>query len=147
MSKRLILAIGLGVVAAGCGDPGPSAHIEKVVPVSGTLTYRGQPLEYHQVIFRATDGRRTAIGITDAAGKFTLGTNGKDDGAPPGSHKVGINYVGPPIVDDPSKEPIDPAFRPKPKIQIPANYADPETSGLTQEVPAGGLTDLKIDLK
>jgi hypothetical protein len=41
----------------------------------------------------------------------------------------------------------DPSLLPKPSVQIPARYASPETSKLTQEVPAGGLTDLKIDLK
>jgi hypothetical protein len=36
---------------------------------------------------------------------------------------------------------------PKPSVNVPSKYANPETSGLKEEVPKGGLTDLKIDLE
>jgi hypothetical protein len=50
-------------------------------------------------------------------------------------------------VDSTQATPIDdPAEMPKPPVEIPAKYSNPETSGLTQDVPAGGVTDLKIDL-
>jgi hypothetical protein len=133
----------------GCdSDPGPQAHIEKVVPVSGTLTYLGQPLESYQVRFLPSDGRRAATGVTDAAGKFTMGTNNAGDGAPPGEHSVAIVWVAP-NVDNPGNEQIidDPALLPKPKVKIPEQYGNPTTSGLTQNVPDSGITDLKIDLK
>jgi len=139
------------MLLAGCGrGPGPVAVIEKVVPVSGTLTYQGKPLEGFQVALIPTDGRRPAIGVTDAAGKFTLGTNRAGDGAPPGSHKVAVVWVGPPSTEDNSVQgPVidNPALLPKPPVKIPAKYASAESSGLTQEVPKGGLKDLKIDLK
>ena len=47
----------------------------------------------------------------------------------------------------PSSSPFVLAAPPKPKVKIPAKYNDPEKSGLVQEVPAAGLTELKIDLK
>lgn len=147
--RMLVGVIGiLAIAAVGCGDPGPRAHIEKVVPVSGTLTYQGQPLESYQVTFLPTDGRRAATGVTDAAGKFTMGTNTAGDGAPPGPHKVAIVWVAP-NVDTPGNEQIidDPSLLPKPKVKIPDQYANPDTSGITQDVPDGGLSDLKIDLK
>ena len=127
---------------------GPKAHIEKVVPVSGTLTYNGQPLENYQVTFLPTDGRRAATGVADADGKFTMGTNKAGDGAPPGTHKVAIVWA-PPTTDLPGHEQIidDPSLLPKPPVEIPAKYGNPETSGLTQEVPDEGIEDLKIDLK
>ena len=118
------------------------------VPVSGTLTFKGQPLEYYQVIFFPADGVRVAAGVTDANGKFSLGTNDGGDGAPSGICKVAVNFVGPPTTDAGGNEQIidDPSKLPKPKVKIPSKYNDPEKSGLIQEVPATGLSDLKIDL-
>ncbi|HZN34203.1 MAG TPA: hypothetical protein VFB80_10305 [Pirellulaceae bacterium] len=142
-------AILYAVCLGGCGGYSQRANIERVAPVSGTLTFQGKPLEFHQVMFAPEDGRRPAMGVTDAMGKFTLGTNKPDDGAPPGLNKVTIVWVGPPPKNDPGNEVIieDVSKLPKPKIRIPAKYGNPETSGLTQDVPSGGLSDLKIDLK
>jgi hypothetical protein len=131
----------------GCGGP-QKAHIERVVPVSGTLTYRGTPLEFYQVTFVPDGDRRPAAGVTDAAGKFTLGTNAADDGAPPGNCKVSVLFVGPPQQMEAGSEVIGAAAKmPTPKVRIPDKYANADTSELTQEVPARGLTDLKLDLK
>ena len=138
------------LVCAGCGrSPGPQAEIEEVVPVSGRLTYQGKPLQHYQVTFLPTDGRRVATGVADAEGRFVMGTNDAGDGAPPGTHKVAIVFVGPPSTDAPGQEQIidNPALLPKPDIEIPKKYSNPETSGLTQEVPEDGLEDLKIDLQ
>ena len=139
--------VALAGAVVGCGSEG--AHIEKVVPVSGTLTYQGKPLEFYQVTFMPEDGRRPAIGITDAAGKFTMGTNDAKDGAPPGMNKIAVVWVGPPSKQAPGSETIidDPSKLPKPKVKIPDKYNDPATSGLTQDVPASGLSDWKLDLK
>lgn len=132
----------------GCGSETAKPTIEKVVPVSGTLTYRGQPLEHHQVSFIPMDGRRAAVGTTDATGKFTLGTNDLSDGAPPGKHKVSVTFAPPSTDDSASGSPIDdPNLLPKPKITIPEKYGNPNTSGIEQEVPSSGLPDLKLDLK
>jgi len=144
-----LVACGIAFWSLGCDrDPGPRAHIEKVVPVSGTLTFHGQPLESYLVTFLPTDGRRAATGLTDAAGRFTMGTNKAGDGAPPGAHKVAFVWA-PPTPDTPGQEQIidDPALLPKPKLEIPAKYGNPDTSGYTQIVPDGGMTDLKFDLK
>ena len=150
MRSHLCVVVPLMLVGlSGCGKaPGPKAVVEKVVPVAGTLTYKGQPLEYFQVTFLPVDGRRPAIGVTDAAGKFKLGTNKAGDGAPPGASKVAIVFVGPPSNDPPGQEKQieDPALLPQPKIKIPDKYNNPETSGLTQDIPKSGLPNLKIDL-
>jgi len=150
--RHLVQAVTLMCVSffLGCNlDPGPTAHIENVVPVSGMLTYQGQPLEFFQVTFLPTDGRRAATGVTDASGKFTMGTNTAGDGAPPGTHQVAIVWVGPPAAEAEGQEQIidDPSKLPKPKVKIPTKYGNPETSGLTQEVPDRGLSDLKIELQ
>jgi hypothetical protein len=134
----------------GCSpETGPKATIEEVVPVAGTLTYKGKALENFQVTFQPSDDRRPAIGITDSAGKFKLGTNEPGDGAVTGTLKVGVVWAGPPTTDANAQEVIidDPSKLPKPSVRIPTKYNNPETSGLVQEVPAEGLPDVKIDLK
>ncbi len=133
----------------GCSNYSQTAHIEKVVPASGMLTYQGKPLESYQVTLLPTDGRRPATGITDAAGKFVLGTNNVGDGAPPGKHKVAIVWSPPRPAGEMGQETINdnPATMPKPKIKIPDKYSDPEKSGLVQEVPARGTSELKFDLQ
>jgi hypothetical protein len=145
--RGCLLTIGVIAGTTGCANE-QKADIERVVPVSGTLTYQGQPLEHYQVTFLPSDGRRAATGITDAAGKFTMGTNDKGDGAPPGIQKVAVVFVGPQSDDTASQVPIeDPAMLPQPKIRIPDKYGNPDSSGITQEVPEAGVQDLKIDLK
>ena len=136
-------------VAAACGCNSESADIERVVPVSGVLTYQGKPLEDFQVTFMPEDGRRPATGVTNGAGELKLGTNDVGDGAPPGLSKVAVVWVGPPSTAEPGAEVIvdDPSKLPKPKVRIPAKYNDPAKSGLTQDVPWSGISDLKIDLK
>jgi hypothetical protein len=147
-SARLLVVL-LVAGLSGCGSGVEmKPTLERVAPVSGTLTYKGQPLESYQVIFLPTDGRRPGVGVTDAAGKFKLGTNDVGDGAPLGANKVSLAFASPSSDDSASASPIDdPALLPKPKISIPSKYGNPETSGLTQEVPSGGLSDLKLDLK
>lgn len=144
-----LMACGSAICALGCGADYGTSEVVDTVPVSGTLTYKGQPLEYYQVIFMPVEGTRVATGVTDAEGKFKLGTNDLGDGAPPGEAKIAITFVGPPSSVEPGTEQAidDPSKLPKPKVKIPAKYADPATSGLTQTVPASGLTDVKLDLQ
>lgn len=143
-----LVGFGLILGLAGCSPAVVKPTLEKVVPVSGTVTYQGKPVESFQVSFIPTDGRRAAVGITDASGKFTLGTNDVADGVPPGKHKVSIAFAPTSTDDSASASPVDdPKLLPKPKLAVPSKYANPATSGLEQEVPAGGLTDLKIELK
>lgn len=130
---------------AACGTPQPRIEIEKVVPVSGTLTYRGQPAEQYEVTFYPTDARRAAVGLTDAKGQFKLGTNGIGDGAPPGMNRIGVSYLTV-SADDVTGSSDGRTYLRQPKVKIPAKFGNPETSGLTQDVPSSGLPDLKLDL-
>ena len=155
---RVVCAVGLSVwhslccvvlLLSGCARPaGPVATADRTVPVSGTLTFAGKPLEGFQVTFLSADGHRAAIGVTDSAGRFVLGTNEAGDGAPPGRHRVSVVWVGPQVEMVPGQEEImdDPSLLPKPSIEIPQRYGNPETSGLVQEVPENGLDDVKIEL-
>jgi len=70
--------------AAACDSP------RTLVPVSGTVTLDGKPVDGANVTFHQvgdnTDGR-LAIGQTDKTGTFRLAT-GNEDGARPGEYKV-----------------------------------------------------------
>lgn len=129
----------------GCGMGQPKADIVDSVPASGVITYKGQPLENYQVTFFPADGGRPASGKSNSEGRFTLGTNGPDDGALPGKHKVAVTFDTTAISGEPGKEEYKPP--PPPKVRIPEKYFDPEKSGLTQEIPPSGTSDLKIDLQ
>jgi hypothetical protein len=130
------------MVFCGCGEA--TATIEKTVRVRGVLVHRGSPLGYYQVMFHPEDGRRPAAGVSDEQGRFVLGTNGAGDGAVVGKHRVSIVYIGPPSATRDGM--IDFSPPPPPKIKIATKYSQPDTSGITREVPASGASDLKIDL-
>lgn len=137
-----------GLLAAvsilGC-DSGPTGDIVPTAPASGTLTLNGVPLEYYQVSFFPEDNR-PAIGITDAEGKFTLGTNSENDGAVVGTHRIAVTYVGKPS-DNPDEGIMEFTAPPPPKHKIPGKYNSPDSSELSLEIPKGGTTDLVLDLK
>jgi len=71
------------VALAGCSE-GP-----KVVPVSGTLTYKGHPITNAFVDFLPEDGR-PSWGETDPEGRFKLNYDRKRDGALVGKHRVSV---------------------------------------------------------
>jgi hypothetical protein len=145
VERLCIVWLALGLFGCGGSDLGRPT-LEDVVPVNGTVTYQGQPLENFQVTFRPTDGRKPGVAITDADGKFKLGTNKLDDGCPPGPCKVGVAFAPP--GDDGLGEPIDdPSKLPKPKVKVPAKLANPDTSDITVDVPQKGLKDYALDLK
>lgn len=147
--QRVLFAI-LLVSFAGCSeDSGPVAKEEPSVPASGVLTYRGKPLKHHRVVLMPEDGRRPATGLTDAEGKFVLGTDEPGDGAPPGRSKVSVVWEGPESAGEAVDQSAidDPAKMPRPDVVIPAKYNDPATSNLSAEISESGTSDLKIDLQ
>jgi len=145
-ASRRQIALGLAATllcVTGCSSDEAAVN-EPTVDAAGTVTYKGQPLEYHRVMVHP-EGHRVGSGISDAQGKFVLGTNSAGDGAVEGKHKVSVVYVGPPV--DPNVDAATLPPPPAPKVKIPAKYNKPETSGVTVEIPTGGNEDLKIDLQ
>ena len=142
----MMIVVSLLAGCGGTGGPGRAPLEKDVVPVNGTLTYQGQPLESFQIAFHPRDGKKPGTGVTDASGNFKLGTNNIADGCPAGSCRVSVAFVAPAndgmgeIVDDPRK-------LPKPKVNVPAKYASPDTSEIMVDVPNSGLKDYKLDLK
>jgi len=142
------------VLITGCsrGDGKP-----KTYPVTGTVTLAGTPVDGATVIFvpkstpqPGTQGPQAATGITDAAGKYTLGTFAKGDGAVPGEYLVKVfKYPTPPQSGGgaggsseaeyvPPEEGAPPP--PAPKNLLPEKYANEQTSGLSFTVEAKSNT-------
>jgi hypothetical protein len=130
-------------VAAGCGR-----KVEQVVPVEGTVEYKGKPVVGAAVTFQPEHGK-SATGVTDENGRFVLTTYSTGDGAVVGTHKVTIVPLNVPSQDkyepessagklDEVNEPITGDDAPTIKsTAIPAKYADPGSSGLKSEIRVG----------
>jgi hypothetical protein len=139
---KLIFGLSLGLL--GCAPAQPTGDVIDTVPASGVLTHKGAPIEFYQVLFFPKDSR-PAMGVTDAEGRFTLGTNEPGDGAVAGSHKVAVTWVGPPSTN-PNEGMTEFTSPPPPKVKLDPKYSDPETSGLMLEVPESGSAELKVEL-
>jgi hypothetical protein len=123
---------------AGCGGP-------SLKPASGTVTYKGAPVEGASVVFSPVKGP-LGNGTTDASGKYTISTEGKP-GAMLGKHEVMISkFTSPTTVPGGGTSPQDMINAAKAKgdkgktasgskSAIPTKYSTPK-SGLTAEVTA-----------
>ena len=144
---RFVMAVAYATVAgSGCGRSGVPAGPPRLptVAAAGVLTVRGQPVAGATVVMHHAEGRASAIGTTDAEGRFTLTTYQKDDGAPAGHYRVTVakndtTEVEPGVLAPLSAEPTRPT--------IPLSYGNPDTSGLTCEIPPDGNTEIRVDLK
>jgi hypothetical protein len=138
--SRLLLAIA-GLTVPGCWGSGDDAPRESV---SGTVTFDGKPLVSGAIRFFPSPNNPTGFAIpggdTIKNGKFAIS---REAGLVPGNYRVSINSSG--MVGEPRKN--DPPGRaPKmPKEMIPLKYN--AQSILTADVPKGGLSDLRFDLK
>jgi hypothetical protein len=130
------------ILAAGCGEGGLPAR----APVSGRVTFQGQPLANAQVTFTpiGEEAARPATGRTDDQGRYVLGTYTVDDGAMLGQHRVSVIARGP---DRPPKPGEFGSGMPGEQMPgdslIPVKFFSPDSSGLTKEVVNGAN---KIDL-
>ena len=124
----VLLAIAAGIIGCGGGED----RIE-TVPAKGTLSIDGKPFGPAKLVFTPTGepANRPTIGAQVADdGSFAATTYGDEDGAPPGKYQVSISttdYM------------TDPALMGK---TPPVTTAPAEV-----EVPSGGTSDLKVDLK
>jgi hypothetical protein len=89
--SRLLRAVGatLGLaVVLGCGD---DTGLGKRYPVSGSVTYKGEPVKAGRITFipASKENQREASG-TIQDGSYKLTTASPDDGALPGEYKVTV---------------------------------------------------------
>jgi hypothetical protein len=115
-----MLGVFATVVFAGCGG-GP-----KTAPVTGKVTYRGQPLQFGSVMFQPDTGPVAKAKI-ESDGTFTLSTDGKP-GAVLGKHKVRVTCFE---SQSPNPPPTPPGQEPTlGRSLIPQKYSNFGASGL-----------------
>lgn len=131
-----LVALGICAILTGCGPDTPPTG-----KVSGTVTYNGAPVSNATVTFLPDNGR-SASGVTDSSGNFTLSTFGTSDGALLGNHKV---IVTPYETDIPMPETPGEAAA-APKAPFPEKYMKAETTDLTATVQSGA-NDVPLELK
>jgi hypothetical protein len=141
------------VAAAMCFVGGCSRMSDRpeTAPVTGRVTYRGEPVSGATVAFVAEGAPRFGGGVTDETGQFELTTFQPGDGAVVGKHVVTVvkqegEETRLPIDDRLSPEErsraIDKAMeeafkRGPPRSLLPKKYADSKTSDLRFEVVQG----------
>lgn len=133
----------------GCGK---SSLLDGVVPVSGKVTYQGQPVDGAIVTFIPLGTQRAATGRTDASGLYRLSTLEADDGAMPGDYQVTIaktevsgtrdseEDAPPPVINSG----LPPIYT---KELVPVKYKNAQLSGLTAQVSDSGANELSFDLE
>jgi hypothetical protein len=136
--QALALAALLLAVNWGCA---PKTDRPETLPVSGKVTYKGQPVTKGTITFQS-DGGQAATGEIQSDGTYRLSTFADRDGALPGHHKVMIiaNDADPTLMPGSS-----PGYKP-PKDLVPKKYAKLETSGLTADV-SKDKTTFEFELK
>lgn len=154
MTKFLSLCLVIVTLSllSGCGnsDTGKEKRPARTI-VSGVVSLKGAVVEGATVTLHPAQKGHGAFGVTDKAGKFTLGTFEKNDGAVPGEYKVSIKKIeaassgSQPKPDDPGYDPNAPEV--PPKNLLPEKYADFNSSGLTATVGSSSISDLKFDLQ
>ena len=148
-ARGVVVAAGVAwgcllLMAAGCGGVG-------AVPVSGTVTVDGVPVENVAVNFTpiASEGAEGpgSSGVTDAQGRFSLRTIGdrRARGAVVGKHRVTLSERA---MAGPDSDPYDPTITPEESEarlrKISASYKLPPSvrdGSLTFEVPPGGTSE------
>jgi hypothetical protein len=135
--SRLLMACVLAVTSTALADdkkPEPKGE-----PVSGTVTYKGQPIPAGVITFISKDGKTTVSAplAEDGTYKATV---------PAGEYKVTVS-TDPAVPDKkpdpktpPKLPPVDPKKPPKVVVKIPAKYGDPKTTPLVITVKAGAQT-------
>lgn len=132
--RPVVLGCALLAAAAGCGGAGG-------VPVTGTVTLDGTPLDGAEVTFipTAQPGVQGSA-VTQAGGRFEAATAQGRHGLPPGAYKVTVTKVILPPGHDPNVA-FDPATV---KNAVPAAYTSAETTPLTATVEAGKTVELAL---
>jgi hypothetical protein len=124
-------ALAVCLLLAGCSK-------SNVVPVSGTLTYKGQPVTNAYVNFVPENGR-PSMGETDQNGRFTLVYDPQTKGAQLGKHRVFVTHNAaadasqpgtipgePPKLSPESKELFSKYSGEKSKVEIVIEKATPD---------------------
>ena len=88
--KYLICLLGLWVINCGCSKPTARA---KLHPVTGKITFLGNPVIGATVSFSPQGTQPAAVGRTNEAGEFKLMTYSPGDGAAAGDYNVAVLLI------------------------------------------------------
>jgi hypothetical protein len=131
MRYRFALLFVACFTLTGCG--GDSGGV-KTYPAGGVVKFaKGQPIAGATVSFLSPQND-IARGVTDAEGKFQLGTFKETDGAVAGKHRVAVE---PPILRGQASS--GPEVHPR--------YNTAETSGIELEVKPDGENQFQIEVE
>ena len=136
----VVLAVGFGLTAAGCGSDG-----ENLLPVEGVVTLDGKPLTVGGLTFHpdTSKGNTTLhqpVGELGADGRYKLTSGGKA-GAPPGWYKVLV------FSSEQMQDSLRGGAPTDPKWLIHRKFTDAKTTPLSVEVvadPKEGAYDLVV---
>ena len=140
-ASRLALAV-LIAATCGCGESGP-----QLAPATGQVLLDGEPVADAGVLFAPTSSGPAASASTDADGNFSLMT-GSREGALVANHRVVISKSETRGVNTDSEGLSGVAVDGGWLFvdHLPTRYNDPNTSGLTAEVVAGGENHFTFEL-
>jgi hypothetical protein len=145
--RRTVWSVATLLILSGCSRSGPAIIPIETARVHGTATYQGKALENYRVFFYQSGhaAQEPATGRVGPDGHFSLSVRAPDDGAMIGTNEVWFAY-DPEI---PEQVPgLETAYDlPPPSVELPREYLDRKTSGLTVEVPAQGLEGYALNLE
>jgi hypothetical protein len=131
-------------ICSGCGD-GP-----RLVPVAGTVTLDGEPLEGATLSFVPVEGNPVSTAGSDVSGprgNFQMTYNGRA-GLAPGKYKVMISKT---VEVAPKGKEISPIFAKasveKQLMGLTKETIPPQKFEREVEVPEGGAKDFALDFK
>lgn len=119
-----------------CGCSGRDPNLPPTAPVSGQVTYNGQPVNQGTITFHPVGEGNPGVSLLDENGYFELSTYEAGDGAVVGQHAVTIDI--PPPLDGTS---------PEDQYSVPDRYTDPASTPLKVEVSEDGEDMMQLTLE
>lgn len=140
VSRVAVIALLVSLVwsSVGCG----SSDRLPVIPVKGTVVYKGKPLSNAFVTFHPLnkqDPRLRAISATtNNSGAFELTTYNSHDGAPEGEYAVTVARF--------EVKGGNGSWEPGPNV-LPSKYASPSTTDLKFAINRNDASDKRIEIR
>jgi hypothetical protein len=147
MNKIITIFIfGVCLFSFGCNNN----QLTGLVPAKGTLTFNGKPIAGASVTFNPVGQTRSASGITDAQGNFSMMTLVPNDGVYPGEYIVTVDkteYRGE-MHEELDKETKKRIVHDTREVieHLPLKYAEANTTDLKVTIPDNGNTKLIFEL-